>query len=1442
MGIETEHDSSSENMQQSSTENLDGAEDQSGRSVSPSDSEVDEEVENFDGAQDRSGRSVSRSDSEVDEEVEYFDGTQDQSRSDGEVDEEEEMVETEHYLSPTEDKSIFTKLPTSSTSSAATIFEEDSSNIKELQASPTLRRTYSAAQPQLKKRLSRKSSNRQLSDPTEDYTTNQPNDSEQKLPGNKSGEKSVTVVFEDLLNMLAKPVVSKRKLRRLMLKAEVSSPGKEILLWTIYNAEGVKQQFQFRAWINVSQVSTEIDVVNAILQKPMNDNEEARRMLRDFLLWRRFLIVLSGNQADLLWGKLKSDFPHSLDGSRVILALPQIDGSTSSENTHVYLADDSNVRSAKAVIHELTEAILRSRRRLLFLISVVGLVGAENTSLLWPIYDAQDVKQHFDCRAWVQVAQVLRIDDVLAKIFEQVTNIKMEADTRPSREQLQQRLHNFLSKKRYLVVLYSVWTAEIWNKLKACFPNTLNGSRVILAVDSIDVARRTNSWIFSVTPGKELSDDLKDMQANVSSGERVKRWVNLADIKDEASEMVGLDDTVEQLAEVALDNCKTAFVISVLGVPGSGKTTLVRTFYNSRATKQHFDCRAWVSVPQNFDEKDILLDLFRQLRKAKEKQSLSLEQLKEGIQNYLTWKRYLIVLDDVRSSDIWKTLSLDIQNSSSSSKVILTTRNPFLAHHISGLTMVIQQRLLNRDESWQLFKKVVKIHAEDPGLLNLKEKILRRCRGVPLQMVLLGGLLSTKNSYDEWPAVIEQTSQKIEKKKEKQDEDQLKSSGQLPPLNAKQNGAHNKLDSKQKEEKISVDNQPNSLAQLGTKQKEEHGKQNVTEQATSSSAEDQSNSKLEQQPLDIKRKEEKGKMVVVYEDERAGGDQETSSSHMASSSNPGMEASLGEIQSTSSGGMPWQDIGDVLAYYRVLPNHLKCCLLYLGLFPDKHEISIRRLLLLWLAEGLVIPSSDGKTPLEEAMRYFEELKTLGIIQITDGKPKKCEVQTSIRDKLFPTAQKVGFFHFHTKSGASPDQKKGDDFTVRRLAESDEMYIHTNPHDHCLRHLRCYISFYQKKGDAPTSGVNNLLKKIVDRGAGSGMLVTLDLEGVYKPVLPEKLGNLIFLKYLSLRGTHLDSIPDSVGNLPSLETLDIKHTYIITLPSTIWKAKKLQHLYTSEIYVDLSIEKELACGVNNLKTCVPMGESSGSTDALKDLQTLWGLVIRESIDKENWLSKVRRLRKVKLTFHEESSQVLASWLSKQTNLQSLKLRCITESNKPATLQLGPVMTASSNLKQLYLVGKLPEETDFSKLPQGLEILTLSVSCLEVDPMEMLGKLKELKVLRLYANSFRKATLKCHRDGFPKLRILKLWMLPKLEEWIVDEDAMPELKEVEIRYCKHLKKVEGLKELTKLTDLILTNMTDEFFNHVKENVDTKVLITQNSLTFNPPWQDDQESNVA
>jgi len=41
-------------------------------------------------------------------------------------------------------------------------------------------------------------------------------------------------------------------------------------------------------------------------------------------------------------------------------------------------------------------------------------------------------------------------------------------------------------------------------------------------------------------------------------------------------------------------------VISIVGMGGSGKTTLVANTYNNDDVKKHFDCWAWITVSQAY--------------------------------------------------------------------------------------------------------------------------------------------------------------------------------------------------------------------------------------------------------------------------------------------------------------------------------------------------------------------------------------------------------------------------------------------------------------------------------------------------------------------------------------------------------------------------------------------------------------------------------------------------------------------------------------------------------------------------------------------------------------------------------------------------------------------------------------------------------------------------
>ncbi|KAL7261594.1 hypothetical protein ACSBR1_000100 [Camellia fascicularis] len=505
--------------------------------------------------------------------------------------------------------------------------------------------------------------------------------------------------------------------------------------------------------------------------------------------------------------------------------------------------------------------------------------------------------------------------------------------------------------------------------------------------------------------------------------------------------------------------------------------------------------------------------------------------------------------------------------------------------------------------------------------------------------------------------------------------------------------------------------------------------------------------------------------------------------------------------------------------YHDLPADRKLCLIYLALFPKEFDIPVRRLVRLWLAEGFVKRSPTMASE-DVAGEYFEDLVNRNLIQISkfrsDGSPRRCRLPSALHDYLLGKTQEINLFHVH-RSNFDYNKEAEGQFVLRRIVEYQDIK-NCSLNFSQLQYLRSYISFNIQKKDIPAREVANFVKKIIG-SRGFGLLRVLDLEGVCKPSLPDKLGVLFNLRYLGLRWTFLDNLPKSVGDLPNLETLDLKHTNINSLPNSIWKLKHLRHLNLNEIRLDMP-KKPLRL--------------------LPGLLTLWGLFVDDKSSIKNGLSKLHDLRELGITFNLilESSLDLADWISELTSLQSLRLRSKDERGRPSKLHLKS-LSALDKLSHLNLLGSLQKLPDIHDFPSGLKVLTLSISRLTEDPMPTLGQLQSLTVLRLLANSYLGTKIVCPVGGFCKLKGLKLWMLNDLVEWDVEEGAMPNLKELNIRCCYKLSILPPIL-LNSLEELVLTKMPEKFVANVRQQKRDHTYLTVNdhwSFTSLPvEWEEE------
>lgn len=86
--------------------------------------------------------------------------------------------------------------------------------------------------------------------------------------------------------------------------------------------------------------------------------------------------------------------------------------------------------------------------------------------------------------------------------------------------------------------------------------------------------------------------------------------------------------------------------------------------------------------------------------------------------------------------------------------------------------------------------------------------------------------------------------------------------------------------------------------------------------------------------------------------------------------------------------------------YDILPDHLKVCFLYIGIFPEDFEIPVRKLASLWIAEGFIEQKQDISRE-ETAEEYLEELIDKNLVLVgkrtSDGQIKTCRIHDMMHD-------------------------------------------------------------------------------------------------------------------------------------------------------------------------------------------------------------------------------------------------------------------------------------------------------------------------------------------------------------------------------------------------------------------------------------------------------------
>ncbi|XP_048432330.1 putative disease resistance RPP13-like protein 1 [Pyrus x bretschneideri] len=266
---------------------------------------------------------------------------------------------------------------------------------------------------------------------------------------------------------------------------------------------------------------------------------------------------------------------------------------------------------------------------------------------------------------------------------------------------------------------------------------------------------------------KRVDGLVKEMEGFfLSEINRQRRPPQSLDVNPRTSSLVdelsvfGRGNEKQEMVEMLLaERREDVSVIPIVGMGGTGKTTLAQLVYNNEAVVREFELRMWVC----FSSLDTdLVTVTKSIYESATKEVLELSNLdavQVALQEKMRMKKFLLVLDGMwnENSAFWEVLKLPFKFAAPGSNIVVTTRSKIVSsivstgrhyhlHTFSGGS--------GHEACWEIIKQSLGGNLDGyEDLQNVGLEIAKKCKGLPLAAKAIGRALRLKLEK-EWDHIL----------------------------------------------------------------------------------------------------------------------------------------------------------------------------------------------------------------------------------------------------------------------------------------------------------------------------------------------------------------------------------------------------------------------------------------------------------------------------------------------------------------------------------------------------------------------------------------------------------------------------------------------------------------------------------------------------------------